>query len=523
MNSELTRALDLALEKNGSIQLNHGIEKEALRITRDGYLSREPHPSELGAALTHPSITTDFSESQLEFVTRVHSSVEDCLQELDDIHRFVYGVIERERLWPASMPCMLRSESSIPIAQYGSSNSGRIKTIYRQGLANRYGRYMQSISGLHYNFSISDELWKSLANVRDVADSQEFRNSEYLSLIRNFQRIAWLPIYLFGASPAVCGSFVATTSNHGLQELDGESFYLPNATSLRQGSLGYQSAAQSSHYISYNSLCEYSTHMVDALTQPFDSYEKIGLKLEDGEYKQLSTSLLQIEAECYGSIRPKPKAHSGSRPLEQLNSGGIEYLEVRCLDLNPFLRTGIDSETAHFLDALLLFAWLKPGYEDSRCSWKEIQENQSTTVGNGRDPNAVLTFQGSPRKLRDWAMELLNDLEQVCDTMDSGGAAGDYRSALETQRQKVLDPLKTPSAQILARMTQERKSYYRLIDTLANQHQHEYLNNPLNTLRIQEFERMAEESVARQRELEESETQTFEEHLSSYMHLSVNS
>ena len=522
MNSELTRALDVALENSGSIQVNHGIEKEALRITRDGYLSRNPHPSELGAALTHPTITTDFSESQLEFVTRVHSRVDDCLQELDDIHRFVYAVIERERLWPASMPCMLRSEASIPIAQFGTSNAGMVKTIYRRGLANRYGRYMQSISGMHYNFSISEELWKSFAHVRGVADSVEFRNNAYLSLIRNFQRIAWLPIYLFGASPAVCGSFVATTSDHGLQELDGESFYLPYATSLRQGSLGYQSAAQSSHYISYNSLRQYTIDMMDALAQPFDIYEKIGLKSDDGKYKQLSTSLLQIEAESYGSIRPKPKAHSGPRPLEQLNSGGIEYLEVRCLDLNPFLRTGIDSETARFLDALLLLAWMKSGHEDSRASWRELQENQTATVVNGRDPDAMLMFQGSPRRLRDWAMEILAEVELVCTTLDSGDASGDYKAALETQRQRVLNPSRTPSAQILARMTKERKSYYKLIDTLANEHQHEYLSNPLSPERINEFERMARESVARQKELEDSETQSFEEHLSSYMHLNMN-
>ena len=512
----------MALEQSGSIQINHGIEKEALRITRDGYLSRNPHPSDLGAALTHPSITTDFSESQLEFVTRVHSSVDDCLQELDDIHRFVYAVIDRERLWPASMPCMLRSESSIPIAQFGSSNVGQIKTIYRRGLANRYGRYMQSISGLHYNFSLSDALWKALATVRGASDSMEFRNSGYLSLIRNFQRIAWLPIYLFGASPAVCGSFVATTRNHGLQELDGESFYLPYATSLRQGSLGYQSAAQSSHYISYNSLHQYSTDMMDALTQPFEDYERIGLTTEDGEYKQLSTSLLQIEAESYGSIRPKPQPHSGPRPLVQLNSGGIEYLEVRCLDLNPFLRTGIDSETAHFLDALLLLSWLKPGREDSEASWKELQKNQSTTVENGRDPNATLLSQGSPRRLRDWALEILEEVEQVCVTLDSDGTSSAYMSALETQRQKIQDPLQTPSSQILARMTHERMSYYRLIDTLANEHQREYLSNPLSSERTGEFERMAGESVASQKELEESETESFETHLDRYMRLNID-
>ncbi|MCY3883819.1 MAG: glutamate--cysteine ligase [Gammaproteobacteria bacterium] len=522
MNPELTLVLELALENHGSIRVKHGIEKEALRITRDGYLSRKPHPSELGAALTHPSITTDFSESQLEFVTRAHSSIEECLNELDDIHRFVYAVIEGERLWPASMPCMLRGEASIPLAQFGTSNAGQVKTIYRRGLANRYGRYMQSISGLHYNFSISDELWKSFAQVQGVADSVELRNRGYLSLIRNFQRIAWLPIYLFGASPAVCGSFVATNPDHELEELDGESFYLPYATSLRQGSLGYQSSAQKSHYISYNSLRQYSKDMMRALTEPYKAYEEIGIKSEDGEHQQLSTSLLQIEAECYGPIRPKPKSHSGLRPLQFLNSDGIEYLEVRCLDLNPFLRTGIDGETAHFLDALLLFAWLKSGYKDSPASWSEVQENQSTTVAGGRDPGTMLMCDGSSRSLREWAMDILKEVEPVCNAMDSSLGSTKYRSALETQRQKVTDPSKTPSAQILARMTKERKSYYRLIDSLADEHQQEYLGNPLNDARSSEFDRMAKESIARQRKLEDSESQTFEEYLSSYMQLHIN-
>lgn len=520
MNSKLTDVLEHALQDSGKIQVNHGVEKEALRITRDGHLSRKPHPSELGAALTHPLITTDFSESQLEFVTGVHAKVEDCLQELDDIHRFVYSVIDRERLWPASMPCMLRGEASIPIAQYGTSNAGQVKTIYRRGLANRYGRYMQSISGLHYNFSISDDLWRILAHVRGESDSQDFRNREYLSLIRNFQRMAWLPIFLFGASPAVCGSFVSATPNHGLQELDGESFYLPYATSLRQGSLGYQSVAQGQHYISYNSMKQYSMGMMQALTQPYEAYKQIGYTDEDGEYKQLSTSLLQIEAESYGSIRPKPIAHGGPRPLEQLNLNGINYLEVRCLDLNPFLRTGIDSDTAHFLDALLLLAWLKPSMEDSAGSWNEVQENQSSTVTNGRHPQSTLQSQGSPRRLYDWAMEILDEVEQVTNTLDSGTNTAEYRTALEIQRQKVKDPSKTPSAQILARMTQERKSYYRLIDSLANEHQHEYVSNPLEQERSAEFERMARESVVRRIDLENAETQSLEEYLTSYMQLS---
>lgn len=518
MDASLESRLQHIFGSAGKIQLDHGIEKEALRISRDGYLSRKPHPAELGAALTHESITTDFSESQLEFVTRVHSSIDDCLAELDDIHRFVYGIIEGERLWPASMPCMLRGESSIPIADYGSSNVGRVKSIYRTGLAYRYGRYMQSISGLHYNFSIPDSLWQLRAESQGESDSREFRDDSYMSLIRNFRRLAWLPIYLFGSSPAVCGSFISTAA-HGLNELDGESFYLPYATSLRMGPLGYQSTVQASHYISYNSLDGYVQDMVVALSKPYEPYEKIGTRTPAGEYKQLSTALLQIEAESYGTIRPKPLSEYGLRPIESLRRNGIEYLEVRCLDLNPFLRTGIDSATARFLDAMLIYCWLIPSASDSAITWQEIQENQLITVQSGRDPAVSLRLDGKERMLQDWALEVLGAIEEVCSFIDTLSATTAYRSSWEVQQRKVLDPDTTPSAQILARMKGSQLSYYRLIDSLANKHQREFLETPLSGDRIDRFEEMSRKSLQMQEELERSETQSFEQHLDDYMHL----
>ena len=520
MDVSLQRLLKQISVDDGLVQLNHGIEKEALRITRDGYLSRRPHPPKLGAALTHSSITTDFSESQLEFVTRVHTDIDDCLQELDDIHRFVYGIIERERLWPASMPCMLQGNSSIPIAQYGESNAGKIKSIYRTGLAHRYGRYMQSISGLHYNFSIPDSLWQAYAESQGVPDSTHFRNMGYMNLIRNFQRFAWLPIYLFGASPAVCGSFIST-ANHGLEELDGESFYLPYATSLRMGPLGYQSSAQVAHYISFNSLPDYVAGMHRALTKNYEHYEKIGLKTPEGQYKQLSTALLQIEAEAYGTIRPKPRAHSGPRPLEALNNNGIEYLEVRCLDLNPFYRTGISGVTARFLDAMLLYSWLLPSPQDSSQVWREIQDNQLAVVRDGRNPSATLQSDGSRRGFRDWALEILSGVKAVCECMDACSGTSSYAASLEMQMDKVLDQNKTPSAQILAHMTENKLSYYRLIDSLANKHQFEYLENPLSSRRVADFEKLTRESLSQQIEIEEAESQSFDEYLQSYMQLDL--
>jgi len=127
---------------NGIHRITRGIEKESLRVAPEGALSSLPHPSSLGSPLTHPSITTDFSESQLELITAVHDSAEACLQELTRVHQFVYARMGDELLWPSSMPCIVGTDESIPIGAYGTSNIGMAKTVYRRGLGERYGRLL---------------------------------------------------------------------------------------------------------------------------------------------------------------------------------------------------------------------------------------------------------------------------------------------------------------------------------------------------------------------------------------------
>src|SRR6266705_3158582 len=225
------------------------------------------------------------------------------------------------------MPCGLPTDETIPIGRYGSSNVGRAKSAYRMGLSHRYGRRMQTISGIHYNFSLPEQV----------------SNDEYFGLIRNFRRHSWLLLYLFGASPAVCSTFVAGTE-HGLDRLSNDSLYLPYATSLRMGRLGYQSDAQSSLKVSYNNLESYAASLQDALTRPYPEYERIGIR--DGDnYRQLATSLLQIENEFYGTIRPKRVIRPGERALHALRDRGVEYVEVRLMDLDPFHAVGIATGT----------------------------------------------------------------------------------------------------------------------------------------------------------------------------------
>jgi glutamate--cysteine ligase len=266
--------------------MRRGVEKESLRISPDGRLALTPHPQALGSALTHPRITTDFSESQLEFVTGVHPDAQACLAELTRIHQFVYRSIGEELLWVGSMPCRLPADETIPIGRYGTSNIGRAKSVYRMGLGLRYGRRMQTISGIHYNWSMPG-----------------LSNEQYFGLIRNFRRHSFLLLLLFGASPAVCASFVEGR-DHGLQPLNATTYHLPHATSLRMGRLGYQSDAQAALAVSYNSLEDYAASLEGALTRPHPPYERLGVRNLGGEYHQLATSLLQIENEFYGTIRP---------------------------------------------------------------------------------------------------------------------------------------------------------------------------------------------------------------------------
>src|SRR5256885_7072272 len=386
--------------------IRRGIEKESLRVRPDGSLAQTLHPAALGSALTHPHITTDFSESQLELITGVHASVEACLEELTHIHQVVYKHIGEEILWCASMPCNLPADHLIPIGRYGTSNVGRAKTVYRLGLAHRYGRRMQAISGIHYNFSLPG-----------VGDEQ------YFALIRNFRRHSWLLLYLFGASPAVCSSFVAGRE-HELSELTRGTHYAPYATSLRMGRLGYQSDAQSSLCVSYNNLRDYTASLYEALTVSYPAYEKIGIRSGD-DYYQLATSLLQIENEFYGTIRPKRRIKRGERPLHALRERGVEDVEVRLMDLDPFAPIGITPQTCRFLDVFLLHCLLTDSPPDNPREIAEVRRNLQQVAGRGREPGLTLERDGEEVRLAHWAVGGVGQCEPTPPFLDrrSGGAA----------------------------------------------------------------------------------------------------
>jgi glutamate--cysteine ligase len=497
--------------------IRRGIEKESLRVRPDGRLAGTPHPYGLGSALTHPHITTDFSESQLELITGVHTDVDACLRELEQIHQVVYREIGEEMLWCASMPCGLPQDDAIPIGQYGSSNVGRMKTVYRIGLSHRYGRRMQTISGIHYNFSLPEAAWPALQRLdRRGCASGVYRNDAYFALIRNFRRHSWLVMLLFGASPAVCSTFVDGRA-HGLQKLASGTLYLPHATSLRMGPLGYQSDAQASLAVSYNSLRTYAGSLYGALTEPYPPYEAIGIRDGD-DYRQLSTALLQIENEFYGTIRPKRRIKPGERPLHALGDRGVEYVEVRLIDLDPHYPIGIAAGTVRFLDIYLLYCLLSGSPPDNPGEIADINDNRTLVAQSGRDPAARLSWRGDEISIVEWGEQLLGECLPIARALDDAHGGNAYAEALSAAHAALRNSASVPSAQVLAGMKERHAdSFVQFSLAQSVRHREHFLRAPLAREVAARFSAWAEESRETQRNIEAGDSVPFETYRQQYL------
>lgn len=497
-----------------------GLEKESLRVTPEGTMAQTDHPPALGSALTHPHITTDYSEALLEFITEPFADVEPLLAQLDNIHRFTYQQLagNRERLWPASMPCTLGSDAEIPVARYGTSNSGKMKTVYRVGLGHRYGRSMQTIAGIHYNFSLPDDFWRVLQTQSGNQQSlQDFKTERYFGLIRNFRRNFWLLIYLFGASPAVCSCFVKNRAHKLLPfPAADQTMYLPYATSLRMGDLGYQSDAQKTLVVNYNNLSDYLKTLCGAITQSHPAYEQIGVKDTEGNYQQLNSSLLQIENEFYSSIRPKRTTERGETALQALRLRGVEYVEVRCVDLNPYEPLGITIEQMQVMDAFLLYCLLSDSPETDEREFHQGQENQKRIVNSGRDPALELLRGDNSITMRAWAQEILQGSDACAELLDQAKGGNAYRQALSLQLAKLENPELTPSARVLRDMSSAQQSFYAHTLALAEQHRAYFATRPLTEKDYADFAQMSAQSLHKQTELETQQQVNFDEYLESY-------
>ena len=500
-----------------------GIEKEGLRVKPDGYLAQTPHPAKLGSKLTHPFITTDYSESLLELITDPKDSPKETLAMLRQLHVLVYRALpEEELMWPLSMPCMLAADDiDIPLADYGSSNTGKLKTLYRSGLGIRYGRRMQTIAGLHYNLSFGDKLFESwqaqLAQTSNDSEPQTltaFKNDKYLGLIRNFKRLTSLVLYLLGASPSVCPCFLAGRE-HDLLLLNDATYYKPTATSLRMGKLGYTNSVQEHLDIRYNHLPEYVAGLRRAIQTPHESFQKLGLNDADGNPIQINDHILQIENEYYSPIRPKQIAARGETPTEALERRGIAYVEFRAIDLDPYSDVGIRLSSACFLEVMALYCLLNDSPELLPAEEEELAINLERVVNEGRLDGLHIVNDGVEQPLEGWMLAHLNNMLPLAALLDAHYGGNDYRAALALMQGKAGNSESTISAQVNAD-SERLGSMWQLGFTLAQQHRDFLLQQALSPNTQAKYEVLAEKSILQQAEIEEAETEDFMEFLQQY-------
>ncbi|WP_281421756.1 glutamate--cysteine ligase [Shewanella glacialipiscicola] len=493
-----------------------GIEREALRIDESGYLALNPHPKVLGSALMHSRITTDYSEALLEFITPVHHDVEQLLSGLTETHAFSVRNLNGQRLWPVSMPCYVKDEQQIPVARYGSSNTGMMKTLYRKGLTYRYGALMQIISGVHFNFSVSQELWQRLYDLSDKQLSyDDFISESYFGLIRNYRRLVWVLPYFFGASPALCSSFIKNQKTDLKFEKTGKgTLYLPYATSLRMSDLGYTNKEQEDLNISYNSLPEYLAGINAAIKMPSVSFANIGVKV-DGEYRQLNANVLQIENEFYSPIRAKRVTRSGEKPSEALARAGVEYIEVRALDVNPFSPIGIEMTQVRFLDLFLLYCLLTESPKSDATEEARLGANLKAVVLEGRKPGLELLTAEGTLSLKTWLEQLFDSLQTLAVLLD--GEKTDYQAALAHWRKAIENPDLTLSGQVLQNVIHQGQDHGQWVMTLAQQYYQYFVDYPLSSETIAQYQAEAASSLKKQAELEAAQsTVAFDDYLKAY-------
>jgi glutamate--cysteine ligase len=515
-NQRLKRIIDSGQASRLSESLI-GLEKESLRVAEGGGISRLPHPVSLGSALTNEYITTDFSEALMEFITPPCASIKEALDFLDDLQTFVYSRLGKETLWATSMPCVVEGGESIPIAEYGRSNAGLMKTVYRRGLGYRYGRTMQVIAGVHFNYSVSESFWDMYQEVEgNTGSRQDFISEQYMGLVRNTMRFGWLIPYLFGASPGVCKSFLNDKPTM-LSEFNENTLYEPYATSLRMGDIGYTNNQEDMAGIkaNYDSLDAYVKSLQCAINTPFSAYEDIGVKV-DGDYRQLNANILQIENEYYSTVRPKQIALDNEKPTTALEKRGVAYVEIRSLDVNAFDPHGVNEQQLYFMEIFVLFCLLQDSPVLSDSEKTEIDMNLVQVAHTGRQPDLKLNFRDKEVPLKEWALELCEQMRAIAGLLDEVNSCESYSLSLNQQMDCISNPELTPSARMLVEMTGNNEGFFHYAKRMSLQHYEHFKTRKLSPERLALFEQVAEQSLQKQHDIESSDEVDFDEFLQQY-------
>lgn len=485
-----------------------GLEKESLRIFQSGELANTNHPKSLGDKLTNHFLTTDYAESQLEVITKPYPDFNKTLEELEDIHKFIYQNINQDQtLWPFSIPGKLPKPKDISIARYGSSIKGQIKELYRTGLEHRYGKVMQLICGIHYNFSFSDDFWQAYfpAIKNHPKWSKQDINNSYMSLIRNYMRISWLSTYLFGASPAISNKFIhkdIAIANY-LKPFKDTTYLTPYGTSVRESNLGYHNKSKVTHMIDYNSMQAYANSLYKAVNTIDPEFQELG-KFRGNKQIQINCNLLQIENEYYGTIRPKPSVEITDVPLyKALHNYGISYIELRNLDLNPFNYIGIEYNQGLFLEVVMYYCLLLDSPEFTPKERAEIKANSDKIALLGRQPQLQLIHNGHFTSMKTWANDIFQDLKIIGEYLDQAYGKNNYTKCIEYYQTLIHNPEQTLSAKIIQELIKNDCDYTDYFLTKAKEYTQYYAKNKLASNKLTFYNQLAADSIKAKQQIEE--------------------
>ena len=487
-----------------------GIERETLRIYKSGKLSNSCHPVGLGHKLTNDSVTVDFSENLLEVITKPRNTIKEALNELSSLSAFtLQNMPSDEIILNSSMPLTVSGED-IQEADFGTSNSGSMKQVYRKGLSLRYGKEMQVISGIHYNFSFDEGLI-----AKKCAEHDMDKSAVYFGVVNNYFEYMWLLPYLFGSSPIAAKTSVKNKPDY-LCDFDDDFYVGEYATSLRMSDLGYTSPAQKDLHISYDNVSSYVRDLITATSTNFVNYSDVGLYDDNDSRIQLNENILQIENEYYSAIRPKQIAKRGERPACSLMNRGVEYIEVRVLDVDPFDKNGLSLETSLFVEAMLMTCLNEPFKPYSKQYVSMSKDNLTKVATCGRKPSLILNCNdGDEVLLKDYATQLINNIEVIATKMGP-----EYKEAVSSQLQKVLDVGKTPSAKIIELAKEHGYKNWMLKNSQTISDDFRNVKLPKETL--DKLNKQASDSVVDELELRENDDMSLNEYIESYYLSSKN-
>ncbi|XZM78360.1 bifunctional glutamate--cysteine ligase GshA/glutathione synthetase GshB [Clostridium perfringens] len=438
------------------IKANFGLEKENVRVTESGNLALTPHPKAFGDREKNAYIKTDFSESQLEMVTPVCNTLEEVYSFICNLNKVVSLEIMKngEFLWPQSNPPILPREEEIPIAKL----SNREDELYRENLSYKYGKKKQVISGIHYNFSFKEEFIKLLYKELKVEkDFREFKDDIYLRMARNFQKYHWLLIYLTGASPVFHESYIEEIKEEG-EKLGEDSYYIKDDTSLRNSSYGYKN--KKDYYISYNSIGEYASDIKNLV--------------KDKEIQSIK--------EYYNPIRLKSLGSEDM--LESLLHKGIDYLEVRLLDLDPLSIQGVSKETLYLVHLFMIYTLLKENKEITYKDQEEFFKNHDMVALKGRNEEAVIYENGVPVLLKDKGREILSEMGEIVEILFSNNE--EFKNVIKRALEKINNPHDTISEKLIKDIKEE--GYINFHMRLAKKYLNNFKNKEFNLVGYEDLE-----------------------------------